>query len=115
MYSILIDEMDWEDELIGPTYILGANYESIPVFIGIADSASEEAGVGFCVLWVTDEDYEKIDHTTVYVLFHSIKPISISEMPQEIIEFIEKARSTKEDDSNVMNRQHVHVTGPQDG
>jgi len=101
--------MDWDDELIGPTHILGMDYEILRVYIGIVKDLES----GACVLWVSDQNYKKINHHNQYVLFHSMADsFRLGDMPHAVMEMIEETYNQKCSDPGSLDREHLHVFAP---
>ena len=100
-WLIMNDLVDYESEFY-PTHIVGFNREVLPVYIG-ASSVIEEKAIG---LYVSDEDYRKIDHTMEYVFIHN--PDIQSKFLTEEYNLKELNVSTVKD-SQSTNRLHYHI------
>jgi len=77
-WLILNDEVDYKSEFY-PSHILGVNNEVIPVYMG-ASTIVEKSAIG---IYVSDEDYKKIDHSKEYILIHN--PDAFDEAPTGFI------------------------------
>ena len=108
-WLIMNDKVDYESEFY-PTHIIGFNNEVLPVYMG-ASSAIEEKAIG---IYVSDEDYKRIDHTKEYILIHDpdIQSKFLSRFVEEDSELYKQLqefdiRTVK--DKLSMDRVHYHI------
>jgi len=110
-WLIMNDLVNYESTFY-PTHILGYNNEIMPVYIGnSSDSIIEEKAIG---IYVTDEDYNKIDHSKEYVLIHdpdSQSKVSFNHIVEgsELYKVIEDIPIGNVKDKETMNRVHYHI------
>ena len=102
---VLADIMDW-DTIIGPTHmIIGLpnmkKLDLIPVYIGKCDEY-----VGYIGIYVTGEDYDKINHMYCPILIHD--PGANKETIQDFMHIIE---SNIHENTNPygIDCEHMHI------
>jgi len=108
-WLIMNDEVNYKTEFF-PTHILGFNNEIIPVYIG-ASSVIEDKAIG---IYVSDEDYKKMDHSKEYVLIHdpdlySKVPSRYVEDGSKLYEVLKELSIGDVEDISTINRYHYHV------
>lgn len=70
----MVDELETGDNkyLIGPCFVIGKE-QMVHVHIGVLpDAAKDVECEGNCGLYVSDEDYDKIDHKQPYFFVHDL-------------------------------------------
>ena len=101
-WLIMNDIVDYKSEFY-PTHIIGFNKEILPVYMG-ASSAIEDNTIG---LYVSDESYNKIDHSKEYVFLHN-PDIQSKFLTREYYNLEGLNISTVKDKLS-MNRVHYHI------
>lgn len=108
LYSLIMyDDIRWNC-VLSPQFIIGKNNKLIKCYIGdISNKSNEEDYTNVVGIYVDYKNYEKIDHSNIYIFIHDYD----FEFDEEILKIIgELRRQYTYKFNKEVGRGHVHLT-----